>query len=183
MKEIFEENWSCLQHGQCKHFNINADRSESRCKRLDHKRIKFAKSWFKSYDCGQFRGVVCRDFEPADNCKWLKEHWISYDDYYQGEKPKGTVALCLNDDFSVRYKVSAEDFVNGTFTDTDGNLKWVEKEYYRISRKNPIRYNLIHEKRGEETLGSERTDCRLGVLRYKKGSPYTRQPRRCSQNR
>jgi hypothetical protein len=143
------DEWSCLQCGQCKHFKAGADREgiESTCKRLDHKHIKFAKPWFKSYDCGQFFGTVCRDFEPAAYCVWLCKHWKGFDDYFAGEEFKGTVALVLDSDFSVRYKVKAIDFINNTFLDEEGNLKWIEKEYYKISRKSPIGYALIHEKR------------------------------------
>lgn len=154
MKEIFEENWCCLQCGQCKYFKVNADREDSTCKRLDHKHIQFAVPWFKSYDCGQFSGTVCKDFEPSDTVKWLKEHWVSYEDYYDGDKPTGTISLVLDGNTAIRYKVLKEDFVNGTFINKDGSLKWIEKEFYRKvkkSKKNPIGYELVHiqnEKRG-----------------------------------
>ena len=149
MKEIFEENWSCLQCGQCKYFKVDADRATSTCKRLDHKHIKFAKPWFKSYDCGQFNSMVCDEFYPRDSCRWLKEHWISWEDYWDGEEPKPTetIPLVLDGDFSVRYKVLKSDFITGNFLDDSGNLKWVEKEYYKRSKSSPIGYKLIHEYR------------------------------------
>ena len=152
MKELFEENWSCLQCGQCKYFKVDADREDvqSICKRIDHKHVKFSKSYFKSYDCGQFRGIVCREFYPADNCVWLKKHWFSYDDYYQDEKIKGLINFCIDDDFSVRYGVKVEDFINGTMYDESGNLKWVEKMYYKQrkpSKRYPTGYELVREKR------------------------------------
>ena len=150
MKELFEENWSCLQCGQCKYFKVDADRSVSTCKRLDHKHIKFAVPWFKSYDCGQYSGSVCRDFEPSDLVPWLKEHWISWDDYWEGEELKGTISLVLDGDTSIRYVVSRKDFTDGTFLDADGNLKWIEKTYYKQSRKSPTGYILVHERKDEE---------------------------------
>lgn len=151
MKEIFEENWCCLQCGQCKYFKVNADMEgvESTCKRLDHKHLKFAKPWFKSYDCGQFVGRVCKEFEPADYCVWLKKHWVSYDDYHQddiiGDDAKSY--FCLDNDFSVRYGVLTKDFVDGTMFDDNGDLKWVEKVYYKRSKSSPIGYELVHEVR------------------------------------
>lgn len=146
MKELFEENWSCLQCGQCRFFNVNADRQVSTCKRLDHKHIKFATPWFKSYDCGQFSGTVCKDFQPSDTVPWLKDHWKGWDDYWDGEKQKGMIPLIIDNDKSVRYLVSREDFVNGTFLNSDGSLKWIEKQYHKQSRKTPTGYILIHER-------------------------------------
>ena len=144
------DEWCCLQHGQCKHFNGNSDRSESTCKRLDHKHFKFAKPWFKLYDCGQFQSHICRNFEPAEWCKYLHEHWTGYDDYYGDDKPKGTISLVIDNDFSVRYSVTMDDFVNNTFIDENGNLKWVEKTYYKVSRKSPIGYELVYERNANE---------------------------------
>lgn len=154
MKELFEENWYCLQCGQCRWFKPNAEQPtvESTCKRIDHKKFRFAVPWFKSYDCGRSHGIVCRDFEPDFWCKWLREHWVSYDDYYQGDKPKGLVWLTINDDTSVRYGVWAEDFVNNTFLDEKGELKWVQKKYYKKSRTSPTGYILTTEWRDNNAV-------------------------------
>ena len=151
MKKLFEDEWCCLQCGQCKWFKVDADRTTSTCKRIDHKHIRFAFPWFKSYDCGQFAPFVCKDFEPSDTCPWLKDHWKGWDDYWQGEEPSGTISFILDGDTSIRYKVSRKDFVDGTFLDPEGNLKWIEKEYYKQSRKSSIGYVLIHEKKGEQS--------------------------------
>lgn len=146
MKELFEENWSRLQCGQCRWFRINADTSESTCKRLDHKHLKLAEPWFKAYDCGKTFGTVCRDFEPAARCKWLSKHWNGFDDYYQGEKFSGTMGLVIDGDNSVRYLIKRQDFVDGTFLDDSGELKWIEKIYYKQSRKSPTGYVLVRER-------------------------------------
>ena len=153
MKELFEESWCCLQCGQCRWFKSNAEQPtvESTCKRIDHKKFRFAMPWFKSYDCGRSHGIVCRDFEPASWCKWLKEHWVSYDDYYQGDKPSfPLIGFTLGNDTTVRYMVKSEDFINNTFIDSDGNLKWVRKMYYKKSRKSPTGYELVTEYRDEQ---------------------------------
>ena len=78
----------------------------------------------------------------------MKDHWKGWNDYWEGEEPSGTISFILDDDTSIRYKVPRKDFVNGTFLDSEGNLKWVEKEYYKRSRKSPIGYVLIHERKG-----------------------------------
>lgn len=134
--------------GHCIHFKVNADQAnvESTCKRLDHKHLKFAKPWFKSYDCGQFCGCPCRDFAPKPLYKWLYEHWEGFDDFYRDEDlTKKTVSLVIDGDFSVRYHVKALDFINNTFLNEDGSLNWFEKIYYKQTRAS-FGYKLIHEK-------------------------------------
>ena len=134
--------------GNCKFFNVNSDSKNivSPCKRIDHKHIKFAKSFFKSYDCGQFHGCICRDFEPSPTFVHLYTHWLSYDDYFNDTiKSTDTVALVLDGDFSVRYHVRRKDFADNTFLNPDGSLKFVEKQYYKQNHKSPIGYSLIHE--------------------------------------
>lgn len=139
--------------GSCKYCDPRADLDgvESRCKRIDHKHIQFAKPWFKSYDCGQRSSIMCGDFEPADICVYLKQHWTNPLDYAaMGDENRikncrGGVGLCLDGDQSVRYKVSWWDFWNNTFLNPDGSLKWYEKLYYKRSRRSPIGYELIRE--------------------------------------
>lgn len=146
MTDEEREEWPCLQHGQCKHFSVNSDRQESTCKRLDHKKYKFAVPWFKAYDCGQMSGQICKEFEPKEICKWLYEHWDGIYGYFgEGYKPEGKVWLTIDGDTSVRYAVLYEDFWNGTFLNDDGSLKWVEKMYYKRTKKY-AGYKLVVEK-------------------------------------
>lgn len=142
------EDHPCLQCGQCRFFNVKADMPDvqSTCKRLDHKHIKFAKPWFKSYDCGQFGGCICKDFEPSPKCVYLYVHWLSYNDYFKSDPDDSSlISLVLDNDFSTWYFVKKKDFVNNTFLNPDGTLKWVKKMYYKVSRKNPIGYQLVNE--------------------------------------
>lgn len=141
MRDLFEENWNVLSCGQCKFCG-------AQCRRVDHKHVFFSKPFFFSYHEGRENKLVCHDFTPADYCRWLKEHWVSYEDYWDGEKPyrdTDTISLCLDGDFSVRYHVLASDFVRGTHLDPRGNPLWVEKIYYKINRKSPTGYELVHE--------------------------------------
>ena len=136
--------------GSCKHFNVRADMDgvESTCKRIDHKHIQFAKPWFKSYDCGQQSSIMCNDFEPAERCVDLCRRWTDPIDYAcKGDESriKGKVWLCLDKDQSVRYAVTMRDFWYGTFLNEDGSLKWIEKMYYKRSKKSPICYELVRE--------------------------------------
>ena len=151
--ETFMDEWCCLQHGQCKHFNVRANLPgvQSTCKKLDHKHVKFAVPWFKSYDCGQTASHICKEFEPADTQVWLKNYWSpSFLGYYA---PEGIVWLTLDDDTSIRYGVPAKDFYEGTFMNDDGSLKWIKKQYYKRSRKSPIGYELVTE---EAPMAGER---------------------------
>lgn len=142
--------------GSCKYCNpcANMEGQESKCRRLDHKHIQFAVPWFKSYDCGQLSAIMCADFEPVDWFKYLKEHWTDPLDYAAGgdeSRIRGKVWLCLDGDQSVRYAVTMRDFWFGTFLNSDGTLKWVEKMYYKRSRTSPTGYKLVRKKNGEES--------------------------------
>lgn len=152
-KGIYESNCH-LECGQCKYFQVDADRREdTTCKRLDHKRYKLAVPWFKSYDCGQFHCNVCSDFEPRESSKWLHEHWTTMDDYiadYEAIEGKSFfdnkyTVLCLDNNTDVRYYVNRIDYFNNTFINADGTLKWVKKCYYKKTRSNAIGYKLVWE--------------------------------------
>lgn len=145
------EEWTSLQCGQCAFFKVDADMDgiDNICKRLDHKKYRFAVPWFKSYDCGQFTSNVCRDFVPAKWCLYLYEHWVSFDDYFGDISDKGTVSLVIDGDTSVRYMVKRIDFINGEFLDAAGNLKRIQKCYYKrvkVSPEHPTGYILVYEK-------------------------------------
>lgn len=151
MNEDLRENWASLRCGECTFFRVNADCEGvvSKCKRIDHKKIRFAVPWFKSYDCGQFNSNVCRDFEPAKRCKYLYDNWSGFDEYYGGISDKETIEFTLNGDTTVRYKIKYLDFVNNTFLDSKGNLKWIERYYQKrvkVSLKNPTGYEFVYEK-------------------------------------
>ena len=147
MTELERDEWPCLQHGQCKWFKVDADRNESTCRRLDHKHIQFAVPWFKSYDCGQTSSCVCRDFQPAEWCRWLHEHWDGFDGYYgEDQKFDGYVWLVVDGNKDLKYAVKEEDFINGDFMDGD-MPRWVKKQYYRRSKDTPTGYKLITEDR------------------------------------
>lgn len=150
MTDEEREEWPCLQHGQCKHFSVNSDRQESTCKRLDHKHFKFAHPWFKSYDCGQMSGQICKEFEPMEFYKWLYDHWDGIDGYFGKDyKPNGTVWLTIDGDTSVRYGVPYEKFWEGNFLNEDGSLNWEKKMYYKRVRKD-CGYRLVTEMRDED---------------------------------
>lgn len=154
-RDEFLDMWCSLRCKDCKFYKVDADRNESICKRIDHKHIQFAVPWFKSYDCDS--GGICSDFEPSETKVWLYNHWKGYDFLYPcPPKETSTTALCLDRDQSVRYHVLTRDFQNNTFLDEQGNLKWVEKLYYKQSRSSPIGYVLCREFRSGEIVT---TDC------------------------
>lgn len=148
MREI--DHYHC---GDCKYFKVDADWSESTCKRIDHKTIQFGKPWFKSYDCNQHSGVICSDFIPAEwntnaikNWKGFEEYWGNYvDQWLPYRNTDILIPFIINGDTSCRYMVKLMDFMNGTMMDGD-KLKAVEKMYYKRDR-NPkgFGYKLIRE--------------------------------------
>jgi hypothetical protein len=127
------------------------------CKRIDHKKIKFAVPWFKSYDCDF--GTVCSDFKPSDwqtaLCKEWKdlggfEGWFSFwvEQWLSYQKIDKNIYFVLNGDISIRYGVPMLDYIYGNMIDKN-ILKANEKVYYKrhkVSDKYPIGYELIHEK-------------------------------------
>ena len=141
------EEYSTLQCGQCKWFNCNADRDgfESTCKRLDHKRLRFAKKVFASYDCGQFEKNICSDFYPAERCVWLLNHWEEVKSQIVPYNPNEVIFLNVDKDADVRYAVNALDFYNGTFINDDGSLKWIYKKYCVKCRDNVTGYKIVRE--------------------------------------
>jgi len=141
--------------GSCKYFNIKSDRDDvvSPCKRIDHKHLQFSRPYFKSYDCNQFNGVICSDFEPADWCIYAKEHWGGFDAYWKSYKKywnpnaeTDSISFFIDKNTDVRYKVKLTDFVFGTMYNENGTLKAFEKTYYKRSKLSPIGYELIHER-------------------------------------
>lgn len=134
-----------VEHYRCRDCRYRNEK----CKRIDHKTIKFAKPWFKSYDGDNH--IVCSDFKPALYMKYANEHWTCFEEYWKGfvEQwlPYGdtskNVYFTLHDDTSIRYGVPMMDFVNGTMIE-NGVLKAVEKMYYKRTKEG-FGYKLIRE--------------------------------------
>lgn len=143
--EKFRDEWCQITCGDCEYFNIRADLDGvvSTCKRLDHKHLKFAKPWFKSYDCGQSRLASCSDFKYGGVSPILKKQFplVGIDKYLTDkQKYDGYVWLVVDNDTSIRYAVNRKDFYNNTFLTDSGNLKWIKREYYK--RSNRLRWGI-----------------------------------------
>lgn len=146
------EHYFC---GSCAYFKVNADMPnvESTCKRIDHKKVQFYRSWFKSYDCNQFSGAICSGFIPADWCVAAKKNWDGFDNYWKSYKKywntnvdNDSISFFLDGNKNVGYKVKMTDFVFGNMYNDDGTIKAFEKFCYKQSRKSPTGYELIREK-------------------------------------
>lgn len=145
--EMFRDHNTHLGCGDCKFCDPKGDLDGvvSPCKRLDHKKYKFAMPWFKSYDCGQRNGSICGNFEPKEWKLWLARHWKpEYINEYR-KLCHGTIGLVIDGITKIRYYVSALDFFENTFMNKDGTLKWTKRMYYIKSRSSPIGYELIRE--------------------------------------
>ena len=129
----------------CAFFNIRADLpgEVSQCKRIDHKLIRFAVPWFKSYDCN---GPICADFKPRNPEYADLRNWTNYDDWAMAREHRlsGFIWFTINNDTHIRYGVPVRLFVYGGMVD-GSILKATRKRYYKRSRKSPIGYELITE--------------------------------------
>ena len=166
---------SNLRCRNCKFYRVDADLQgrECACKRIDHKEIKFAVPWFKSYDCDF--GTICSDFLPNENYPAICREWeevggfdgfwpLWVDQWLPYANTNKLVYFTLGNDTSVRYGVKLLDYVYGEMV-SKGVLKAVEKEYYkkrRVSEEFPTGYELVHEaiegvtvKEGGDELSAE----------------------------
>lgn len=134
------ENYKC---SWCKYFSNG-------CKRVDGKKINFAKSPFSCEPCCPY---VCCDFELQDYRIYAKQNWIDFETYWKEYLecwlPKRkletmNVYFTLNGDDDVRYGVRILDYIYGNMYTEDGRLNVVEKMYYRQTR-NGFGYKLIRE--------------------------------------
>lgn len=109
-----------LRCGQCKCFDIRADQDghESSCKRIDHKKVQFFKSPFKSYHCGEWH-IPCSDFEPmhpeyADFRDWegMEDAWPVFRDAWAKNAPS-MLTFHVNKNYDVDYLVPFERYYDG----------------------------------------------------------------------
>lgn len=150
-----------LHCGDCKYFRHDIPGKSTPCrKRIDHVKIRFATPWFQCYDCNQYSGVICSDFEPSGWYKFLASTWKGFDYYWprfvEQWQPLRYVAFILDGNKAVRYHVKLEDFVFGTMFDEDGRLKAYERQFYLKSRASPIGSVLMTEVWNPETKRFER---------------------------
>ena len=113
-------------------------------RRIDHKHVRFAVPWFKSY-IGDEK-PACKEFEPSKWQRWDYKYWRGWKDYFERYKKlefgyykgdnaeerveKALTWFCINGDTDVEYGVRYLDWVNGTMF--DGNkLKAIKKHYYK----------------------------------------------------
>lgn len=131
------DEWCFLHCGDCIY-------SGRKCKRIGGTNISFYKPWFAVASYGR----PCRDFSPIPDWKWLYEHWDGFDDYYSQAEDyyKRDVCLVLDNNFDILYRVRWEDWINNTFLDDNGELKWIKKSYYKRTREG-LGFKLVHEYR------------------------------------
>ena len=154
--DSLQDNYYFVGCGSCVHFKANADMDgvKSECLRLDHKFIKFAVPWFKSYDCGQHSAIMCEDFYPNDS-SGLKDHWTTPLDYAAGgdieriRNARGGVWVTVGGNTSVRYMIPWIIFWKLPIG-IDENYEpsgWTRKQYYKRDSNSPTGYRLVTEER------------------------------------
>lgn len=138
--------------GDCVYFKVDADRAESLCKRINHKKIKFAVPWFKSYDCGQSFHLPCNAFMPKYMERADAKDWTNFEDFWRAyvkawlpyQNEDILVWFCINDDITVRYGVPLKSFLDGTMI-KDNKLMAIKKQYFKRTNRNEIGYTIINE--------------------------------------
>lgn len=148
------DEWCRIECGECKWFTSSADidykGAESRCKRLDHKHLRFAKKIFSGYDCGYWDTNTCSDFEPHKGALWLYENWDKVKAQIIPYSDRQVILLNVDGNTDVRYAIKATEFYNNTFRNEDGSLRWLYK-YYTVPRKrtgrnaNGLTYGILYE--------------------------------------
>lgn len=125
-----------------------------KCKRVDHKGVKFHKSPIVSYHYGEY-SIPCHDFEPAhpdyaDFKDWngIDDIWpVFVDTWLQGKTPE-YVIFHLGDDFDNDYEVPFDLFFNGGMI-KDGVLMAAKKMYYVFPETNDsgkLLFKIVAEK-------------------------------------
>ena len=139
-----------LHCGSCKFFgHVGAGHTPCR-KRIDHVTVRFTHPWFKIYDCHQFTGVICADFEPAEPCVFLARTWRGFDYYWprfveqwRNGRPVREVLFTLDGNTKVSYIVKAEYFIYGDKLFVDGKLNAHARRFCVRDRSSPTGYRLV----------------------------------------
>lgn len=140
IEQLLDE-WSCFQCGQCQYFRTD------KCQ-IDHKHVRFAVPWFKSYDEGQFNSVICHLFDPSDTVPWLKRNFPDvnrneFDNYFSHISEY--IYLTVDNDTHVRYAVHRRNWYYGDYMNEDGTLKWCYRRVFKKSKQSPTGYTLLKE--------------------------------------
>lgn len=147
-----EDNLMC---NDCRYFCLIADKfpEKNRCPNMDYTKYWFYAPYFTAHCTGEHSNI-CRHFKPSSVCKWLSERFTSADDYmlYQIRNDEhnrlinSKVAFFKAGDrkteaFHIRYL----DFYFGQYLDKTGNLKAVDKFYYKNDRSRSAGTMLVTE--------------------------------------
>lgn len=134
-----------LRCQQCEFFDIKADQEghESKCKRIDHKKVKFFKNPFSSYHCGECH-CPCSDFQPAhpeyaDFREWvdMEDAWPVFRDAW-GYEIRNYLTFHVNGDYDTDYLVPFDLFYDGGMIE-DGILK---ADYKQTAVRDKVQYGV-----------------------------------------
>lgn len=131
MRTIWTDYCESIRCNQCKY--------HSNCKLLKGKNVEPYKPWFASVAVGQ----VCKYFEPANYCKWIKARWTTFQACALLPKEGTLFTIFVNGDHNTAYHVDALRYINDDFVDEDGNLIWEDAFHYVPSRKAPNGYRKV----------------------------------------
>lgn len=163
----------------CKYFDLIADFHAKQgiktpCKNMDYTKYWFYAPWFQSH-CTGAGILICRQFEMSSIRVWLKQRFTCPDDYIaflitHGEMNFHTAKVSFfkaGNRKEAKYDIYFRDFYYGTYENEDGTLKCCNKTYYKIDRKSPVGYRLIHEKQGYDLEIKHKTYLDILQEKYK----------------
>lgn len=142
-------------HFMCRHcakWKVNADMGECTCPKLDHKKIKLYKPYFKTYDCGAHH-IICSEFVPSNPDYKDFEDWTNFEDYWKifkevwltdNYKSHG-VAVVLNGNYEIIYYVPLNVWLYGDLV-VNGRLQATIKAYHKPKYVGGVKqYPMVYE--------------------------------------
>lgn len=127
-------NFMCIH---CSKWCVNADRKNGSCPKLDHKKVKFYKPYFKCYDCGMHH-IICSQFTPRNPDHPDFQNWTNFDEYWKvyeqawltsTTKTRG-VPFVLDDNYDIMYFVPLETWLYGEIVQ-NGVLMATTRAYHK----------------------------------------------------
>lgn len=136
----------------CAKWSVDADRKCGQCPKLDHKKVKFYKPYFKCYDCGMHH-LICSQFTPRNPEYADFQNWTGFDDYWKvyeqawltdASRNRG-VAFVLDDNYDIMYYVPLETWLYGEIIQ-NGVLMATTKAYHKRTVKDGwTHYPMVYE--------------------------------------
>lgn len=158
---MYDYDWreDIIKCNECRYFNLVSDFISTHpelkrlgkcyCKNIDYTKHFPSKNPFDNHYSGEFF-LPCKHFLPSSYKVRFCEQFTCIDDYIAYNITHGyinfhrkKVPFVYANDQNITYYVSYRDFYYGTYLYKDNTFKYLEKSYYKQSRKIPCGYELV----------------------------------------